>query len=184
MPSGGRITRLRWPTGPFVRVDSHCYAGYDIPGYYDSLLASHRLGTRSPEALKRMKRALRELEIEGVETTVCFHQGLVEEKDFTSGAFATSYLEEKEDYFSRYYKGGFSSLDQAKVSSITAALAVLDENEQGEEVIEISQVPIGSQSSQSVLMGSVMIDWMIESQGEKWQVRLPSAIVFRASFCC
>ena len=93
-PSPGTITSLHFPGGHGVRVDSHIYQGYSIPPYYDSLLA--KLITFAPtrlEAINKMKRALEEFIIEGVKTTIPFHQKMMENPDFIAGNIDTKYLE-------------------------------------------------------------------------------------------
>jgi acetyl-CoA carboxylase biotin carboxylase subunit len=93
-PSPGTITSFHVPGGPGVRVDSHVYAQYEVPPYYDSLLAkiiTH--GDSRAEALRRMQRALDELIIEGISTTVSFHKRVLQNPDFQSGEFDTSFVE-------------------------------------------------------------------------------------------
>jgi len=93
MPSAGTITALHLPGGPGVRIDSHIYQGYQVPPYYDSLLAKIiTCGRNRAEAIVRMRRALAEITIEGVATTVPFHRALLEEADFVKGCFDTDYV--------------------------------------------------------------------------------------------
>jgi len=94
LPSPGRLTNFRPPGGPGVRVDSHAYAGYVVPPYYDSLLGkvivhAHDRG----EAIARMQRALDEMQIEGVQTTIPFHQKVLRHPDFLAGRTSTRFLE-------------------------------------------------------------------------------------------
>ncbi len=93
-PSPGKITVLHQPGGHGVRVDSHVYAGYVIPPYYDSMIAKliTVAQTRS-EAIDTMYRALSEYVIEGVKTTIPFHLQLMQNEDFRSGNFTTKFLE-------------------------------------------------------------------------------------------
>jgi len=93
-PSPGRIESLNFPGGPGVRVDSHIYQGYTIPPYYDSMVA--KLITFAPtrtEAIAKMRRALDEFVIEGIETTLPFHRKMMVNKDFVAGTFDTKYLD-------------------------------------------------------------------------------------------
>ncbi len=92
-PSPGRISSLHTPKGHGVRVDTHVYAGYTIPPYYDSLIAKLicRARTRE-ECIKKMERALDEFIIEGVKTTVPFHQRLMRDENFRAGNFHTGFL--------------------------------------------------------------------------------------------
>ena len=94
LPSPGRLTNFRPPGGPGVRVDSHAYAGYVVPPYYDSLLGkvivhAHDRG----EAIARMQRALGEMQIQGVQTTIPFHQKVLRHPDFLAGRTSTRFLE-------------------------------------------------------------------------------------------
>lgn len=93
-PSPGRITVLHQPGGHGVRVDSHVYAGYVIPPYYDSMIGKLiAVAQTREEAISTMSRALSEYVIEGVKTTIPFHQQLMRDKDFRSGNFTTKFLE-------------------------------------------------------------------------------------------
>lgn len=93
-PSPGKITALHTPKGYGVRVDTHIYAGYTIPPYYDSMLAKVicRAKTRE-ECIVKMKRAMDEFIIEGVKTTIPFHIVLMDNVEFRSGKFDTGLLE-------------------------------------------------------------------------------------------
>ncbi len=93
-PSPGRITDLRIPGGPGVRWDSHIQIGYVVPPYYDSLLG--KLIVHAPsrlEALATMRRALDELVIEGVHTTIALHKRIVRHPDFITGQVDTTWVE-------------------------------------------------------------------------------------------
>jgi acetyl-CoA carboxylase biotin carboxylase subunit len=93
-PSPGRITTLHVPGGHGVRVDSHIYAGYTIPPYYDSLVAKLiTMAQTREEAIETMERALSEFVIEGVKTTIPFHQQLMKDERFRKGDFTTKFLE-------------------------------------------------------------------------------------------
>jgi len=93
-PSPGRITVLHQPGGHGIRVDSHAYAGYTIPPYYDSLIAKIIAVARTrDEAIDTMHRALSEYVIEGVRTTIPFHLQLMKNEQFRSGDFNTKFLE-------------------------------------------------------------------------------------------
>ncbi len=94
MPSPGTIQMYLPPGGYGVRVDSAAYPGYAIPPYYDSMVA--KLIVHAPtreEAIERMKRALDEFVIDGVATTIPFHQKLLNHEKFVSGEFNTKFLE-------------------------------------------------------------------------------------------
>ncbi len=93
-PSPGKITVLHTPGGHGVRVDSHVYAGYVIPPYYDSMIGKLITVARTrDEAINTMYRALSEYVIEGVKTTIPFHLQLMQNEDFRKGNFNTKFLE-------------------------------------------------------------------------------------------
>jgi acetyl-CoA carboxylase biotin carboxylase subunit len=95
-PSPGTITSLHFPGGRGVRIDSHIYQGYTIPPYYDSMIA--KLITMAPtrqEAIAKMRRALEEFIVEGIDTTIPFHQAMMRNPDFIAGDFDTKYLDTK-----------------------------------------------------------------------------------------
>ncbi|MBC8034047.1 MAG: acetyl-CoA carboxylase biotin carboxylase subunit [Chitinophagaceae bacterium] len=93
-PSPGRITVLHQPGGHGIRVDSHVYAGYTIPPYYDSMIAKIIAVARTRnEAIDTMHRALSEYVIEGIKTTIPFHLQLMKDERFRSGDFNTKFLE-------------------------------------------------------------------------------------------
>jgi acetyl-CoA carboxylase biotin carboxylase subunit len=93
-PSPGKIRSFHSPKGHGVRVDTHVYAGYTIPPYYDSMIAKLicRARTRE-ECIAKMKRSLNEFVVEGVKTTIPFHQQLMDNQDFIDGNFTTKFLE-------------------------------------------------------------------------------------------
>jgi acetyl-CoA carboxylase biotin carboxylase subunit len=93
-PSPGRINVLNTPGGHGVRVDSHVYAGYVIPPYYDSMIGKLITIARTRnEAIDTMYRALSEYVIDGVKTTIPFHLQLMKNEDFRKGNFTTKFLE-------------------------------------------------------------------------------------------
>ncbi len=93
-PSPGRITSLNQPGGHGVRVDSHVYAGYVIPPYYDSMIGKLiTIAQTRQEAIQTMYRALSEYVIEGIKTTIPFHLQLMQDERFRSGDFNTKFLE-------------------------------------------------------------------------------------------
>jgi len=93
-PCPGKIESFHTPGGPGVRVDTHAYAHYVIPPFYDSLIAKIiTSGQTREEAIGRMKRALDEFIVEGVYTTISFHQKVMDEPHFLQGDFNTKYIE-------------------------------------------------------------------------------------------
>ncbi len=99
-PSPGTITAFHPPGGPGVRVDTHIYAGYTVPPYYDSLIAKLIVHGRSrDEALIRMHQALDSFIIEGITTNIPFLQRIIEHPNFQSGAVDTKFLEREQELF-------------------------------------------------------------------------------------
>jgi acetyl-CoA carboxylase biotin carboxylase subunit len=93
-PSPGKITVFHPPGGPGVRVDTHIYAGYTVPPYYDSLVAKVIVhGATRTEALARMNQALDSFIIEGITTTIPFLQRVINHPDFVRGEVDTKFLE-------------------------------------------------------------------------------------------
>ncbi|MCO5725799.1 acetyl-CoA carboxylase biotin carboxylase subunit [Robiginitalea marina] len=93
-PSPGRITTLHTPGGHGVRLDTHVYSGYVIPSHYDSMIAKLITTAQTrEEAINKMKRALDEFVIEGVKTTIPFHQQLMEHPDYLAGNYTTKFME-------------------------------------------------------------------------------------------
>jgi acetyl-CoA carboxylase biotin carboxylase subunit len=94
-PSAGTLARWSPPAGPGVRVDTHCHPGYRVPPYYDSLLAKVVVwGADRPAALARSRRALAELEVEGLATTLPFHRWILDQDDFITGRTSTGWTEQ------------------------------------------------------------------------------------------
>ena len=93
VPCPGRIEELVLPGGPGVRVDTHIYSGYTIPSFYDSLLAKVIVGHQDRDtAIARMRRALGEFSIEGIKTTIPFHQKVLEHSAFRYGDVTTNFV--------------------------------------------------------------------------------------------
>lgn len=98
-PSAGEITVFHPPGGHGVRLDTHAYSGYRIPPHYDSMIA--KLIVSAPtriDAIKKMKRALKEFIIEGIKTNIPFHIQLMDDESFIKGTFDTKYLEREFKY--------------------------------------------------------------------------------------
>jgi acetyl-CoA carboxylase biotin carboxylase subunit len=93
-PSPGRITDFHMPGGFGVRVDTHSYAGYVVPPFYDSLIAKLIVYAQTREgAINKMSSALEEFTIEGIKTTIPFHRQVMRDEHFRSANFDTSFLE-------------------------------------------------------------------------------------------
>lgn len=94
-PSPGTITNFHKPGGHGVRVDTHAYAGYTIPPNYDSMIGKLIVSAFSrEEVIAKMERALDEFIVEGIKTTIPFHQKLMKDERFRAGNFNTKFLEE------------------------------------------------------------------------------------------
>ncbi|WP_300791220.1 acetyl-CoA carboxylase biotin carboxylase subunit [Helicobacter sp. UBA3407] len=95
-PSACKITKWIAPGGGNVRLDTHAYAGYVVPMFYDSMIGKLIVwGKNRKEAIARMSRALDEFCIEGIKTTIAFHQEMMKNEDFKRGVIHTKYLEQK-----------------------------------------------------------------------------------------
>ena len=95
-PSPGRITQYHTPGGPGIRVDSHVFQNYYVPPYYDSMigkLIAH--GDNREQAMARMRVALSEMVVEGIQTNIPLHQDLLQDAAFIAGGTSIHYLEEK-----------------------------------------------------------------------------------------
>ncbi len=93
LASGGTVESLRLPGGTGVRVDTHLYPGYTIPPFYDALLAKLVVWAPTrPEAISRTRRALQELHIDGLKTTIPFHLEVMANAYFRRGEVATNFL--------------------------------------------------------------------------------------------
>jgi acetyl-CoA carboxylase biotin carboxylase subunit len=95
IPSVGLITRLTEPSGPGVRIDSGFYQGYDIPIYYDPMIAKLIVWAETREAaIARMERALNEYDIGGIKTTIPFHLRALADPMFISGDYSTGFVDQ------------------------------------------------------------------------------------------
>jgi acetyl-CoA carboxylase biotin carboxylase subunit len=95
-PSPGRISALRWPDGPGVRIDAGVYEGSEVSVHYDPMLAKMIFfGEDRATALRRMRRALAELRVEGLRTTAPLFRALVEDREFLAGEFDIGWLDRR-----------------------------------------------------------------------------------------
>jgi acetyl-CoA carboxylase biotin carboxylase subunit len=93
-PCPGRIVEWKAPKGEGVRVDSHCYSGYFVPPYYDSLLAKLiTAGSDRPQAIHSMQEALARFVVSGIDTTIPFHQFIMKNAHYLSGDVSTGWIE-------------------------------------------------------------------------------------------
>ncbi len=117
-PSPGRITALRWPAGPGVRIDAGVYEGGEVTMHYDPMLAKLIVfGADRLTALRRMRRALAELRVEGIRTTAPLYRALVEDREFLAGAFDVGWLDRRLAAHELLPPGGGLSEDLALVAA-------------------------------------------------------------------
>ena len=96
IPSPGKITSWHAPGGPGMRVDSHVYAGYKVPPYYDSMIGKIiAYGSTREQAIHRMQVALTEMVVEGIHTNLDLHRELMHDPSFIKGGTNIHYLEQK-----------------------------------------------------------------------------------------
>ncbi len=95
LPGPGRLDEWRPPHGPGVRIDTHCYPGYTVPPFYDSLLAKVIVhGSTRAQATERMQEALAGFRVTGIATTIPFHLGVLQHPDFQDGRVTTRWVEQ------------------------------------------------------------------------------------------
>lgn len=116
-PATGVVSRMRAPGGPGVRLDSGCFQGYEVPVYYDPLIAKLIVrGEDRPAALVRMERALNELILEGFPTTLPFYRWLMGNENFRAGDFDTTFIDE------HYKPGPVGESELEMAASVLCAL--------------------------------------------------------------
>jgi pyruvate carboxylase subunit A len=127
-PAPGKIIRYGEPGGPGVRVDSGVYAGFEIPPFYDSLVAKLIVwGQDREEAIIRMKRALWEYQISGIKTNIPMHQVILDHEYFKRGEYTTHFIEEHNilPMVKEYIESQKAGAQPAtKVAAITAAVGM------------------------------------------------------------
>jgi acetyl-CoA carboxylase biotin carboxylase subunit len=95
-PSPGKITSYHPPGGPGIRVDSHVYQGYTVPPNYDSMVGKViAYGASREQAMARMRIALSEMVVEGIQTNIPLHRELLNDTNFMRGGVSIHYLEQK-----------------------------------------------------------------------------------------
>jgi acetyl-CoA carboxylase biotin carboxylase subunit len=124
LPSPGRITKLVTPAGPGVRYDSGSYQGWEVPIYYDPLLAKLCVWAETREAaINRLTRVLNEYTVEGIRTTVPFFRAVVHSEEFRRGEFDTGFIDRF--WRSRPPAQGPVSQEEATLADIAAIAAIL-----------------------------------------------------------
>ncbi len=132
MPSTGRILHSLLPTGPGVRIDTGVYPGFEISPYYDSLISKLIVwGETRAQAILRMRRALEEYKIVGVQTNIPFHQNLLDQHRFMAGQFDTRFVEER---FSME-KAEEGKETHPEIAAIMAALVAHQQTQRSAQII-------------------------------------------------
>jgi acetyl-CoA carboxylase biotin carboxylase subunit len=94
VPSPGLIRRCRHPQGPFIRVDSYAYPGYEVPIYYDPMIAKLiAYGPNRETAIRRLDRALTEFTLTGIKTNIVLHKSILQAPKFLDGTYTTQFCE-------------------------------------------------------------------------------------------
>ena len=133
MPSAGRVSYLKEPTGPGVRVESRLYDGAEISLYYDPMVAKLVVwGETRAEAILRMRRALNEYRIGGIKTSIPFHQELMDSPEFMWGTFDTGFLSRR-----RIGARRPQSPEHEKLAAVVAAMIAHEEGRQA--VVHVGQ---------------------------------------------
>jgi len=124
MPSPGKIVRCRHPQGPFTRVDSYVYPGYEVPMHYDSMIAKlSTWGYNRQVAIARCRRALEEFILTGIKTNIPLHKKIMQNEKFLKGDFSTHFLDKDFHDFDKL----FSTTDD-RVFLITAAIEAFNDH--------------------------------------------------------
>jgi acetyl-CoA carboxylase biotin carboxylase subunit len=96
LPSAGKIVRCRTPQGPFVRFDGYMYAGYEVPIYYDPMLAKLIVwGKDRDSCIQRLKRALAEFSVTGIKTNTVLHKNIIDHPTFLDGSYTTQFVDKE-----------------------------------------------------------------------------------------
>jgi len=104
-PNAGLIETWDPPVGPNIRLDTHCYAGYQVPIFYDSMLAKLIVyGSTREEAIQRMQRSLERFTVRGVRTTIPFLRFMMQNEDFRRGAVTTHLIDDALPQFQKYWE--------------------------------------------------------------------------------
>jgi acetyl-CoA carboxylase biotin carboxylase subunit len=132
VPSTGRITHSLLPTGPGVRVDTGVYPGFEITPFYDPMIAKLIVwGETRAQAILRMRRALEEYRIVGVQTNIPFHQMLMDSHRFMGGQFDTRFVEERFSIEDATESGE----SHAEIAAILATLVAHQESERSAHIV-------------------------------------------------
>lgn len=131
LPGPGRVNYVRFPAGPGVRVDTHLYSGYEIPQFYDSMVAKLIVWGENREiAMSRMLRALNEFEIDGVPTTAKFHEAVLRHPIFRNGKMNTGFIEQEAEFFKKELAQVLPKHEE--YAALMAALLVVEDQQRGQ----------------------------------------------------
>lgn len=132
-PSPGVVTKVQWPLGPYVRIDSHVYDGYEIPMFYDPMIAKIiTWGSDRATVIRRMIRALREIQIHGIKTNISQLLAVLNDADFCQGNMHINFLRDKEMFG--------EPVDQTQLDWVSALAAILDIEENGTNVAQSNAI--------------------------------------------
>ena len=146
LPSPGRITHLRIPDGPYVRNDSGCYEGAEIPVHYDPMISKLVVwGEDRTTAVDRMRRALDEYQVRGIETNLAFHRRCLRHVDFIAGDYDTAFIARNAAELHPRAEGG--DLDAAIIAAVLDAQQRAAAGARSGTRPQLAQ-PQGSQSSE------------------------------------
>ena len=128
MPSPGLINQVTEPNGLGVRVDSYVYEGYEIPIYYDPMVAKLIVWATTREyAIERMRAALDEYKITGIKTNISYLNAIMHTPDFVRGGYDTAFLEKNDEIISRYHKENQpGDTDEGLVEDMTMIAALVN----------------------------------------------------------
>lgn len=126
LPSAGKIIRCRVPQGPFVRFDGYMYAGYEVPIYYDPMLAKLIVwGEDRKSCIERLKRALAEFSVTGIKTNTVLHKNIIDHPKFLDGSYTTQFVDK--ELITSDQKTFFKYVND-EVFLVAAALTAFEEN--------------------------------------------------------
>jgi acetyl-CoA carboxylase biotin carboxylase subunit len=142
MPTPGTITSMQTPGGPFVRFDSHIYAGYTIPSEYDSMIGKLIVwGEDRQRCSDRLRRALDELRLDGITTTARFHRRLLDHPQFIESHIDTNWIERHKDELTRP-ADQFGDVTETQLYAAVARATL-----KGSEMVEAADRPFWGQTS-------------------------------------
>ena len=155
MPSPGRISALRVPDGPGIRDDSGTEEGAEVPIFYDPMISKLiAWGADRPQAIARMRRALREYDVRGIRTTVPFFTWMLDQRDFIAASVHTSYLD---DVLSARQGRPFTSLNEEIVDIAAMAAAIYHTRQLPTSLSEVRR-PADPQAANQPRGGRVLSD--------------------------